>query len=119
MPDDTESPPTFEPVLAPPNGERVTQALLYKSLYELDQGLSERFTTVMDAILGAQDLAVQLRADFEGHRNDGHPFNQRAEIIKEEIRLDGKKAAIAAGVLAVMAAAFTVVAKTIEVLIRG
>jgi hypothetical protein len=109
-----EETPTFEPVLKAPNSDRVTQAVLYKALYELDQGLSDRFTTVMDAILSAQALATQLRADFEVHRIDGHPYNQRAEVIKEEIKLDAKKAAVVAGMLATMTAAFTVVAKILE-----
>jgi hypothetical protein len=114
---DDQVPPTFDTVLTPPNGERVTQAVLYKALYDLDQGLSSRFTVVMDAILSTERQATQLRSDFEGHRQDGHPHTARAEIIREEIKLDGKKAAVAAGFLAVMAAAFTVMAKTLEVLV--
>ena len=83
------------PTIDAPNGEKVTQAQLYKGLYDLDQGLSERFTVVLEAING-------LRSDYRQHTADGHPFTQRAEVIKEEIKLDAKKAAIVAALLTVM-----------------
>ena len=56
-----------ESSVAPPNGERVTNSQLYKALYELDQGLSRRFTTMLDAInLGREDLDDHKKNDRHG-----------------------------------------------------
>jgi hypothetical protein len=87
----------------PPNG-RVSQRDLYKALYDLDQGLGERFTSMYDGMNDIADRLYQLRADFEGHRGDGHPFTQKAEIVKEEIKLDAQKAAIVTAFLGLIAA---------------
>jgi len=51
--------------VAPPNGHKVTNAELYKALYDLDQGLSRRFTAVTESING-------VRADISAHIRDGH-----------------------------------------------
>jgi len=58
--------------VAPPNGNgKVSTAELYRALYELDQGLSRRFTTVLDAINAGRD-------DLEDHkRNDRHGSDKR------------------------------------------
>ncbi len=79
-----------------PNGKKVSQAELYKALYQLDQNVAEAITAVHDAING-------LRESFEGHRADGHPYTDKATIIKEQIGLDAKKAGLATGILAVAA----------------
>jgi hypothetical protein len=100
----TNSIDRIEPVLEPPNGERVTTKDLKAVLYDLDVGLSERFNIVLDAI-------GQLREDFETHRRDGHPHTDHANIVKETLRRDAeeqrreaKKADIVARLLAVFAA---------------
>ena len=95
--------------IAPPNGERVTQATLYKALYDLDQGLNTRLTAILAVVVGTQDVSGQLREDFEEHRKDGHPQNQRAEVVKEEIKLDAKKAAIVASLITLVTVATTLV----------
>ena len=88
-----------------PNGERVTLGKLYQALYDLDQGISERFT---ELIVGQN----QLRRDFERHREDGHPIVSQAEQVK----LDTKKAAIAAGLLALLTAIATVAGKFVDII---
>lgn len=84
--------------VAPPNGNgKVSTAELYKALYNLDQGLSRRFTTVLDAInLGREDL-------------DEH--KARPHVV------DNKKVAAAAGggILGVITIAATILAKLLGV----
>ena len=86
----------FESVLdeEPPNNGRVTQAMLYRALHRLDEGLTRRFTTLLDAINNSSDESQQLRADLEKHRND-HP---------------GQSAAKQTGKLALLVAFFTALA---------
>jgi hypothetical protein len=100
--------------VSPPNGERITQATLYKALYDLDQGLSSRLTTILDVVVCAQDAALQLREDFEAHREDGHPQNRQAETVREEIKLDTKKAAIVASVLTLLTVVTTLLLAAIS-----
>lgn len=66
---------------------------LHSVLYQKDAADTERFNIVLDQI-------GQMRKDFERHREDGHPYNTRAETIREEIKLDTAKASIVARVLA-------------------
>ena len=81
-----------ESSIAPPNGNgRVSTAELYRALYELDQGLSRRFTTVLDAINAGRD-------DLEDHRkNDSHGSGKRATAAAGGV----------VGVLAIFAAIVT------------
>ncbi|KKM03713.1 hypothetical protein LCGC14_1771690 [marine sediment metagenome] len=64
-----------ESSVAPPNGNgKVSTAELYRALYDLDQGLSRRFTTVLDAINAGRD-------DLEDHRkNDRHGSDKRVTV---------------------------------------
>ena len=101
MPDDEVFQP-LEGTLKPPNGDRVTQAALYKALYDMDQGLSRRFTVFLEIVAG-------LREDLEEHRADGHPKARREETVRAEINLDAKKAAVAAGLIAFATAAVVLV----------
>ncbi len=92
--------PLFEPVLEPPekhNG-RVSQAELYRSLYELDLGLSKRMTVVLEAINDGRDETQQLRSDLESHRQN-HPEQAK--------RRPGRTAALIAALTAVFTAAAT------------
>lgn len=77
------------PPLDPPNGHAVSNAELYKALYTLDQRLGERDTALLTLIGG-------VRTDFSNHAKDGHPWNQQAERVREEIKLDAAKAGVAA-----------------------
>ena len=65
----------FKPILDPPpekkNG-KISTAKFYQALFELDQGLSKRFTTILDAINNSHDESQQLRTDLEDHKKD-HP----------------------------------------------
>lgn len=94
--------------ISPPNGDRVTQADLYKALYNLDQGLSERYTSIASDIREGVSLVRQLRQDFEKHREDGHPSYDRSSIVKEEIRLDAKKAALGTALLGFLTISMTI-----------
>ncbi len=85
-----------ESSVAPPNGKKVTSAELYKALYDLDQGLSRRFTVILDAINAGRD-------DLEDHRkNDGHGSNKKAT-------------AAAGGVVGVLAIVAAIAAKLLGV----
>ena len=95
------------PALAPPNGGMVTNAKLYEALYALDQRLADRDTVMLGTI-------NRQREDFSNHIQDGHPFTQSAEIVKEEIKLDAKKAGIVAGALALMVALSGLVSAVID-----
>ena len=88
--------PPFESTLEPPNGERVTQATLYRTLYEMDQGLGRRFTAFLEIMVG-------LREDFEEHRKDGHPKVQREETVRERLKLEAKQVALLGGFVAFLA----------------
>ncbi len=93
-----------------PNGKKVTQAQLYKALYQLDQNVAEAITAVHDTLNG-------LRESFEGHRADGHPYTDKAEVVKEEIRLDAKKAGLATGILALAATIGAATVKALDLLL--
>ena len=87
----------FTPILDPPpekkNG-KISTAKFYRALFELDQGLSKRFTTILDAINDSHDESQQLRTDLEDHRQN-HP---------------GQSAARQTGKLALLVAFFTALA---------
>ncbi len=87
----------FKPILDPPpekkNG-KISTAKFYRALFELDQGLSKRFTAILDAINDSHDESQQLRTDFEDHRKN-HP---------------GQSAAKQTGKLALLVAFFTALA---------
>jgi len=89
--------PKFEPTVTPPNGESVTLTQFYREFWRQDISLTERFNIIFVDLL-------QLRRDFEAHRVDGHPFTDRAGVVKEEIKLDARKAAVVAAFLTVIAA---------------
>ncbi len=64
----------FEPILDPPkkkNG-KVSTSEFYRALHQLDEGLTRRFTTLLDAINNSHDESQQLRSDLEDHKKD-HP----------------------------------------------
>jgi len=84
--------------VAPPNGNgKVSTAELYKALYDLDQGLSRRFTTVLDAINDG-------RNDLEDHRkNDRHGSDKCVT------------AAAGGGVIGLLAIVTTIAAKLLGV----
>ena len=84
--------------VAPPNGNgKVSTAELYRALYDLDQGLSRRFTTVLDAINDGRD-------DLEDHRkNDRHGSDKRVT------------AAAGGGVVGLVAVIAAIVAKLLGV----
>ena len=96
--------------LEKPNGKKVTQAQLYKALYQLDQNVAEAITAVHDAI-------NNLTGSFEEHRSDGHPYTDRAAVVKEQIGLDAKKAGLATGILAVAATIGALALKAAELLV--
>ena len=87
----------FEPILDPPpekkNG-KISTAKFYQALFELDQGLSKRFTTILNAINNSSEESQQLRTDLEDHRKN-HP---------------GQSAAKQTGKLALLVAFFTALA---------
>ncbi len=86
-----------ESSVAPPNGKKVSSAELYKALYDLDQGLSRRFTTVLEAINAGRD-------DLEDHRtNDRHGSDKRVT------------AAASGGVLGLLAIIAAIAAKLLGV----
>lgn len=85
------------PPLKPPNGHEVTTGELYAALYTLDQRLADRDTVLMGQL-------GQLRTDFSNHTQDGHPFTDRAAVVKEEIKLDAKKAGVFAALITVAGA---------------
>ena len=114
MPDAAEQDDIFQPTIAPSNGDRVTQATLYKALYELDQGLSRRFTVFLEVVAGIQEDVSHVRDDFETHREDGHPKAQYEETVRAEIGLDTKKAAVIAGLAAFATSVVLLVAKFFE-----
>lgn len=95
--------------VTPPNGDRVTQAQLYQALYQLDQNMAEAFTEVHGAL-------NDIRGDFSTHTADGHPYTQKAEVVKAELRLDGKKVALRTGVLALAATLGAITLKVLELL---
>ena len=69
----------FKPILGPPekkNG-KVSTSEFYRALHQLDEGLTRRFTTLLDAINSGRGEAQQLREDFEGHRKS-HPGQSMA-----------------------------------------
>lgn len=94
MPDETT---VTTPPLSPPNGHNVTTAELYEALYNMSQRQDQQHTVTLGLVSG-------IRQDLSAHTKDGHPYTQRAEVIKEEIKLDAKKAGIVTGLLAVAAA---------------
>ncbi len=87
----------FEPILDPPpekkNG-KISTAEFYRALHRLDEGLTGRFTTLLNAINNSSEESQQLRADLEDHRKN-HP---------------GQSAAKQTGKLALLVAFFTALA---------
>lgn len=116
----TDQPDTLIP---PPNGERVTQAQLYKALYDLDQGLSRRHTTVLDTMneirstISSVSHGVNILGEaYRQHTADGHPQINREATIREEIKLDTRKAALGAAALGVLTAIVTGLVKLVDYL---
>ena len=95
------------PPVSPPNGNNVTNAELYKTLYQMDQRLAERDTALISMVGG-------LRTDFSNHAKDGHPWTQTSEVVQEELRLDAKKAGVVAAVLAFVTGVATTLAAVID-----
>lgn len=86
------------PPLEPPNGHDYSGTELYRALWQLDQRLADRDTAFMDQI-------GQLRTDFSNHTKDGHPYTERAEVVKQEIALDAKKVGLVTALVGVFSAA--------------
>ncbi len=95
--------------LKKPNGKKVSQAELYKGLYQLDQNVAEAITAVHDALNG-------LRESFEGHRADGHPYTKAAEVKLAEHKVTGGVIAFRSGILALAATVGAVTLKALELL---
>lgn len=64
--------PLFRPVTSAPNGERVTQAVLYKALHEMDVAYTNRFNVIFEAINDRSDEMIQLSKRVTRHE-DVHP----------------------------------------------
>ena len=90
-----------------PNGKKVSQAELYKALYQLDQNVAEAITAVHDSI-------NNLRESFEGHRADGHPYTREAEVELAKHGVNGKRVAFRTGILALAATIGAVSLKALE-----
>ena len=94
----------FEPILDPPekkNG-KVSTSEFYRALHQLDEGLTRRFTTLLDAINDSNAESQQLRADLEDHRK--HLSNDSPV----------KRTAKSASLLAFFTAIFTAIAVVIR-----
>ncbi len=86
----------FEPILDPPekkNG-RVSTSEFYRALHLLDEGLTHRFTALLNAINSSREESQQLRENLDNHRQN-HP---------------GQSAAKQTGKLALLVAFFTALA---------
>ncbi len=93
---------TATPPLDPPNGHAVTNGELYQALYQMDKRIGERDTSLINLMVG-------VRTDLSNHTKDGHPFTERAEIIKEEIKLDMKKLGLSTVALGIVGTIVTFV----------
>jgi len=93
--------------LEPPNSSQVTTRDLYAALYQMDQRLADRDTAFMNQMTG-------VSAAIENHRSD-REVHGRAEVLKEEIKLDAKKVGLGTAALA----AFAAFATFLTALIKG
>lgn len=84
---------TSTPPLSPPNGHSVSNAELYNALFQMDQRLGERDTALLTLIGG-------IRTDFSTHTQDGHPWNQAAEVEREKAKVDMRRMGIVGALLA-------------------
>jgi hypothetical protein len=84
MPDNTDETPG---TLAPPNGGAVTNADLYRTLYELDRGLGERFTSLGNSINGVGERITQHIK--EGHAEIEREISQKADKATVAELVDG------------------------------
>ena len=101
-------------VIPEANGKKVTQADLYKALYELSGQIGERFNRVEDLIIDNSKSILMTAGLLDAHRADGHPFTQAAEIAQAKLKLDTKKAALAAVVVAFLGTIGAAAIKLIE-----
>jgi len=85
----------------------VTTANLYDALFQLDKGISERFTTLQDSINGLHERQTTHDAR--------HTQEQASVVVARQIKLDAKKA----GVAGLLASAAVVVVAAIKELIMG
>lgn len=96
MPNEGEQLPLFKPVTPPLNGERVTQAMLYRALHEMDVAYTNRFNVIFDAINNRSDEVIELRQNFEAHKED-HPGEKTSKRL-------GKMTPLITGISLVVAA---------------
>lgn len=96
------------PPLTAPNGHAVTNGELYQALYQLDKRSDEKHLATLGLLSG-------LRTDLSTHTQDGHPFTDRAAIVKAEIGLDAKKVGLGTASLA----AFGAFVALITAIIKG
>ncbi len=83
---------TKTPPLLPPNGRMVTNGELYQALFQMDQRLGERDTALLTLIGG-------VRTDFSIHTQDGHPWNQAAEVTQAKAQVDMRKMGVIGALL--------------------
>ncbi len=69
---------------------KVTTEKLYDSLFQLDKGISERFTTLQDSINGLHERMTTHEA--------AHTVSEQVVSQERQIKLDARKGAIGAGV---------------------
>lgn len=67
---------------------RVTNANVYDAIFQMDKGVSERFTAMTLSING---LGERMTA-----HDERHTASERASIVATEIKLDAKKVGIGA-----------------------
>ena len=84
-----------------PSNGRVTQGELYKALYSLQEQLAETHRSITRGVDGVVDRVQGIDEKLDRHLADGHP--RVNEIQAEQIKLDAKKAGIAAAFLAAIA----------------
>jgi hypothetical protein len=76
---------------APGKSGRVTMADLYSALWELDRGLSNRFTSIQDSI---NEVGRRITTHEESHNN----IHLR-QTVDSQIKLDAKKVALGGAVI--------------------
>lgn len=86
---------------------RVTTASLYDALFQLDKGISERFTSIQDSING-------LHERMTVHERE-HNSELASVTVDKQIKLDAKKAGIGAAI----ASSLVVLLAAIKELIAG
>jgi len=66
-------PDTEIPGMAPPNGERVTNAVLYKALYDFQGRMLEQFRSIDDHFTTIAERACLVEHRLDDHTSQFHP----------------------------------------------